>query len=57
MISITQKTLQDLEFNTVLETIAGRCNTDIGEAKAMAIAPFKNKEDFDRLLKLLSREV
>ena len=45
MISITEKTLQDLEFNTVLETIAGRCNTDIGEAKAMAIAPFKNKEE------------
>ncbi|WP_445721003.1 endonuclease MutS2 [Flavobacterium sp.] len=46
MISITEKTLQDLEFNTVLETIAGRCNTDIGEAKAMTIAPFKNKEEF-----------
>jgi DNA mismatch repair protein MutS2 len=45
MISITEKTLQDLEFNTVLETIAGRCNTDIGEAKAMAITPFKNKEE------------
>ncbi len=45
MISITQKTLQDLEFNTVLETIASRCNTDIGEAKAMAIIPFKNKEE------------
>lgn len=45
MISITEKTLQDLEFNTVLGTIAGRCNTDIGEAKAMAITPFKNKEE------------
>jgi len=45
MISITQKTLQDLEFNTVLETIASRCNTDVGEAKAMAITPFKNKEE------------
>ena len=45
MISITEKTLQDLEFNTVLETIASRCNTDIGEAKAMAIMPFKNKEE------------
>ena len=44
MISITEKTLQDLEFNTVLETIASRCNTDIGEAKAMAITPYKNKE-------------
>ena len=45
MISITEKTLQDLEFNTVLETIASRCNTDIGEAKAMEITPFKNKEE------------
>jgi DNA mismatch repair protein MutS2 len=45
MISITKKTLQDLEFNTVLETISNRCNTDIGEAKAMAITPFKNKEE------------
>ena len=45
MISITQKTLQDLEFNTVLETIASRCNTDIGETKALAITPFKNKEE------------
>ena len=45
MISITEKTLQDLEFNTVLETIASRCNTDIGEEKAMAIAPFKIKKN------------
>ena len=44
MISITEKTLQDLEFNTVLETIASRCNTDIGEEKAMAITPYKDKE-------------
>ena len=45
MISITQKTLQDLEFNTVLETISSRCNTELGEAKALAINPFKNKEE------------
>jgi DNA mismatch repair protein MutS2 len=43
MISITQKTLQDLEFETILETIASRCNTDIGEAKALAITPIKDK--------------
>jgi DNA mismatch repair protein MutS2 len=54
MISITQKTLQDLEFNTVLETIAGRCNTDIGEAKAMAITPFKNREELQINLKQTS---
>ena len=45
MISITEKTLQDLEFKTVLETIASRCNTDIGEEKTLAIIPFKNKEE------------
>jgi len=54
MISITQKTLQDLEFNTVLETIASRCNTDIGEAKAMEITPFKNKEELLTNLKQTS---
>ncbi|CAM3620421.1 DNA mismatch repair protein MutS domain-containing protein [Flavobacterium saliperosum S13] len=44
MISITTKTLQDLEFNTVLETIATLCNTEIGKQKAMMITPFSNKE-------------
>ncbi|MGL2964410.1 endonuclease MutS2 [Flavobacterium sp. RSB2_4_14] len=44
MISITDKTLQDLEFNTVLQTISERCNTEIGKEKALAIVPFKNKE-------------
>ena len=45
MISITQKTLQDLEFNTIVETIASRCNTDIGHSKALAIAPIKDKNE------------
>ena len=45
MISITQKTLQDLEFETILETIASRCNTDIGETKALAITPFNDKTE------------
>ncbi|WP_284652571.1 endonuclease MutS2 [Flavobacterium terrisoli] len=44
MISITDKTLQDLEFNTVLHTISDRCNTEIGKQKALEIVPFKNKE-------------
>jgi DNA mismatch repair protein MutS2 len=45
MISITQKTLQDLEFNTILETISSRCNTDIGESKALTIAPINDKNE------------
>ncbi|MDD5149085.1 MAG: DNA mismatch repair protein MutS [Flavobacterium sp.] len=44
MISITQKTLQDLQFPTVLETISAICNTDIGKQKALEIIPFKDKE-------------
>lgn len=44
MISITDKTLQDLQFPTVLETISSICNTDIGKQKALEIIPFKTKE-------------
>ena len=44
MISITDKTLQDLEFTTVLQTISERCNTEIGRQKALEIVPFKEKE-------------
>ena len=43
MISITQKTLQDLEFNTILQTISDRCNTEIGKQKALQITPFQDK--------------
>jgi DNA mismatch repair protein MutS2 len=44
MISITTKTLQDLEFNTVLQTISEKCNTEIGKQKALEIIPFSDKE-------------
>ncbi|WP_309612893.1 endonuclease MutS2 [Flavobacterium sp.] len=44
MISITDKTLQDLEFNTVLQTISERCNTEIGKQKALEIVTYKDKE-------------
>lgn len=44
MISITEKTLQDLQFPTVLETLSAICNTDIGKQKTLEITPFKDKE-------------
>ncbi|MDI9257099.1 endonuclease MutS2 [Flavobacterium sedimenticola] len=50
MISITEKTLQDLEFNTVLQTISDRCHTEIGKQKALEIVPYKNKEDLLMML-------
>ncbi|WP_338410107.1 DNA mismatch repair protein MutS [uncultured Flavobacterium sp.] len=45
MISITQKTLQDLEFTTILETVSEKCNTEIGVQKALQIVPFKEKSE------------
>lgn len=43
MISITDKTLQDLEFNTILQAICDACTTEIGKEKALAITPYKDK--------------
>ena len=45
MISITDKTLQDLEFNTVLQAISEICNTDLGKEKALKIKPLNNKKE------------
>ncbi|TMM57242.1 DNA mismatch repair protein MutS [Maribacter algarum] len=39
MISIHTKTLQDLEFPTVLQQIAARCNTELGKERALEIKP------------------
>ena len=45
MISITAKTLQDLEFDTILQTISSGCNTDLGKEKALQIVPFNEKDN------------
>ncbi len=50
MRSITQKTLQDLQFPTILETISATCNTDIGKQKALEIIPFREKEELMQAL-------
>jgi len=57
MISITDKTLQDLEFNTVLQTISEICNTDLGKEKALQITPFRNKEELLNALQQTSEYV
>jgi DNA mismatch repair protein MutS2 len=49
MISITEKTLQDLQFPTVLETISTICNTDIGK-KSFRNNSFKDKDTLMRLM-------
>ncbi|MEL1245836.1 DNA mismatch repair protein MutS [Flavobacterium sp. DGU11] len=45
MITITEKTLRDLEFYTVLESVSASCTTEPGQEKALLITPFKNKEE------------
>ena len=57
MISITEKTLQDLQFPTVLETISAICNTDIGKQKALEITPFKDKDSLMQALMQTSEYV
>ena len=57
MISITEKTLQDLQFPTVLETISDICNTDIGKDKALKITPFRDKESLMQALMQTSEYV
>lgn len=45
MHKIHPKTLQDLEFNTVLEHINLRCSTELGKELALRVAPFSSKEE------------
>ena len=48
---VTDKILQDLQFPTILETISESCVTDLGKDKAMAIKPFRDRENLmDALL-------
>lgn len=48
--SITTKTLQDLEFHTVLEQLVLRCHTTLGKERAISIAPIDGHEKIKRTL-------
>jgi len=41
--TITKKTLNDLEFDTVLNSISNFCNTDLGKKEVLQIEPITNK--------------
>ncbi len=43
MINITEKTLNDLEFPTVLKQVSEYCITPLGNEKCLNITPYKNK--------------
>ena len=57
MTSINKKTLQDLEFNTVLETVSALCTTEAGKEAAMEICPLKTEAGTMRALKQTSEYV
>lgn len=50
MANITSKTLQDLEFPTVLQQVAARCNTELGKQTALEIVPFVAEADMQNAL-------
>jgi len=47
---IHTKSLQDLEFDTVLEQLSVRCNTELGKERALRIVPLPNAESIHREL-------
>ncbi|MFB9057574.1 DNA mismatch repair protein MutS [Mariniflexile ostreae] len=55
MIHIHEKTLQDLEFSTVLKQLSAHCVTSLGTEKTLQISPFRNKEELRNAL-LLTNE-
>ena len=50
MHKIHPKTLQDLEFPTVLQQVSARCNTELGKELALAITPVGDKEELMKVL-------
>ncbi|WP_067034143.1 endonuclease MutS2 [Allomuricauda sp. CP2A] len=50
MQKIHPKTLQDLEFPTVLQQVSTRCNTELGKEMALAITPIAKKEELLEVL-------
>ncbi|MGJ5640960.1 endonuclease MutS2 [Formosa sp. S-31] len=52
MINIHKKTLQDLEFQTVLNQVSEYCITALGNEKALEVAPYKRKDAVLKALQL-----
>ena len=57
MIKITEKTLKDLEFHTVLEAVSASCTTEPGMEKALEISPYKDKDELMEALRQTSEYV
>lgn len=57
MINIHDKTLQDLEFPTVLQQVSEHCITPLGNERALEIAPYRNKTELLNNLQLTNEYV
>ncbi|KJD32998.1 DNA mismatch repair protein MutS [Tamlana nanhaiensis] len=57
MIHIHEKTLQDLEFPKVLQQVSEHCITELGNAEALKISPYKTKEELFFSLNLTNEYV
>ena len=57
MIHIHEKTLQDLEFQTVLQQVSEHCITVLGTEKALQIEPYKTTETLLASLNLTNEYV
>ena len=57
MIHIHEKTLQDLEFQTVLKQVSELCVTPLGHQKALQISPFRTQDELQTALFLTNEYV
>jgi DNA mismatch repair protein MutS2 len=55
--SISEKTLQDLEFSTVLQHITEFCISGLGKEKVLEISPIRNKRQLFKELNLVDEYV
>ncbi len=52
--NISEKTVQDLEFTTVLEHVAESCISELGKEQVLAIKPIQKTEDLQQELSLVN---
>ncbi len=57
MINISKKTLQDLEFESVIQQLASHNVTTLGKAEILATLPFSKREDVTEALRLTNEFV
>lgn len=51
---ISEKTLADLEFNTILQTVSAFCNSDLGKNAVFKIKPFQKVDEMLQELHLVN---